>query len=176
MLGTCEFLWKEHSFKVAKGILQMWLRLQTLRWKDYIELSRWASFNHISPLKVENLSWLWSKRDVKGQMCKEIRTQSASASFEHGKRWPWAKGCRHPLETGKSKQINSALEPPERNAALYVGALWTVACQAPLSMGFSRQEYWSGLLCPPPGDFPDPGMEPTSLTAPALAGRQVLYH
>ena len=39
---------------------------------------------------------------------------------------------------------------------------WTVAHQAPLSMGFSRQEYWSGLPCPP-GDFPDPGIEPTSL-------------
>ena len=44
---------------------------------------------------------------------------------------------------------------------------WTVARQAPLSMGFSRQEYWSGLPCPPPGDLPDPGIEPASL---ALAG------
>ena len=44
---------------------------------------------------------------------------------------------------------------------------WTVACQAPLSMGFSQQEYWSGLLFPPPGDFPGPGLKPTSL---ALAG------
>ena len=41
----------------------------------------------------------------------------------------------------------------------------TVACQAPLSMGFSRQEYWSGLPFPPPGDPPDPGIEPRS---PAL--------
>ena len=40
--------------------------------------------------------------------------------------------------------------------------------QAPLSMGFPRQEYWSGLPCPPPGDLPDPGIEPAS---PALAGR-----
>ena len=47
--------------------------------------------------------------------------------------------------------------------------LWTVARQAPLSMGFSRQEYWSGLLCPPPGDLPDPGIEPMSLMSPALA-------
>jgi len=47
----------------------------------------------------------------------------------------------------------------------------TVACQAPLSMGFSRQEYWSGLPCPPPGDHPDPDIEPKSLTSPALAGR-----
>ena len=46
----------------------------------------------------------------------------------------------------------------------------TVAHQAPLSMGFSRQEYWSGLPCPPPGDLPDPGMEPASLMLPALAG------
>jgi len=39
---------------------------------------------------------------------------------------------------------------------------WTAARQAPLSMGFSRQEYWSGVPCPPPGDLPDPGMEPAS--------------
>jgi len=38
-------------------------------------------------------------------------------------------------------------------------------------MEFSRQEHWSGLLCPPPGYFPDPGMEIMSLTSPALAGR-----
>ena len=37
---------------------------------------------------------------------------------------------------------------------------WTVACQAPLSMGFSRQEYWSELPFPPPGDLPNPGIEP----------------
>ena len=42
---------------------------------------------------------------------------------------------------------------------------WMVARQAPLSVGFSRQEYWSGLLYLPPGDLPDPGIEPTS---PAL--------
>ena len=45
---------------------------------------------------------------------------------------------------------------------------WTVAHQAPLSMGFSRQEYWNGLPFPSPGDLPDPGIEPES---PALAGR-----
>ena len=46
--------------------------------------------------------------------------------------------------------------------------LWTVAHQSPLSMGFSRQEYRSGLLCPPPGNLPDPGIEPVSPMAPAL--------
>ena len=47
---------------------------------------------------------------------------------------------------------------------------WTVAHRAPLSIGFSRQEYWSGLPSPPAGDLPDPGIEPQSLLAPALAG------
>ena len=47
--------------------------------------------------------------------------------------------------------------------------LWTVACQAPLSMEFSRPEYWSGLPCTPPGDLPDPGMEPTYPETPVLA-------
>ena len=47
--------------------------------------------------------------------------------------------------------------------------LWTLALQAPLSMGFSRQEYWSGLPRPPPGDLPNPGIELTSPASPALA-------
>ena len=46
-----------------------------------------------------------------------------------------------------------------------------VAHQSPLSMGFSRQDYWSGLLCTTPRDFPDQGIEPASLMFPALAGR-----
>ena len=49
--------------------------------------------------------------------------------------------------------------------------LWTITCQVPLSMGFSRQEYWSELLFPPPGDLYNSGIEPMSLTSPALAGR-----
>ena len=58
---------------------------------------------------------------------------------------------------------------------------WTVAHQAPLSMGFSRQEYWSGLLFPSPGDLPNPGIEPRSpaLQADALSseppGKPQLY-
>ena len=48
---------------------------------------------------------------------------------------------------------------------------WTVAHLAPLSVGFSRQEYWSGLPCPPPGDLPNPEVKPSSVMSPALAGR-----
>ena len=46
--------------------------------------------------------------------------------------------------------------------------LWTVARQTPLSIGFSRQEYWSGLPFPSPGDLPDPRIKPTSAVSPAL--------
>ena len=45
---------------------------------------------------------------------------------------------------------------------------WTVACKAPPSIGLSRQEYWSGLPCPPPGDAPDPGIDPSSPASPAF--------
>ena len=64
---------------------------------------------------------------------------------------------------------------------LLFATLWTVACQAPLSMGFSRQEYWSGLPFPSPGDLPDPGIETGSpaLEADALnsepPGKPQLY-
>ena len=49
--------------------------------------------------------------------------------------------------------------------------LWTIAHQAPLSMGFSSQEYWRGLPYPPPAGLPNPRIKPVSLTSPALAGR-----
>ena len=51
--------------------------------------------------------------------------------------------------------------------------LWTVARQGPLSIGFSRQEYWSALQCPPSGDLSHPGLEPVSV---CCIGRQILYH
>ena len=47
---------------------------------------------------------------------------------------------------------------------------WTIAHQAPLSVGFARQQYWSGVPFPSPGDPPDPGIELTPLKSPALAG------
>ena len=49
-----------------------------------------------------------------------------------------------------------------------------IACQAPLSIGFSWQDYWSGLPCPPPGDLPDPGIK--LLSHVSCTSRQVLYH
>ena len=54
------------------------------------------------------------------------------------------------------------------------GILWTVAHQAPLSVGFSRQEYWSGLPCLPTGHLPNPGIEPMSPVAPVLQADSLL--
>ena len=59
--------------------------------------------------------------------------------------------------------------PSRFSRVQFCATLWTVAHQAPLSMAFSRQEYWSGLPCPPPGNLPHPEIEPMSLTSPALA-------
>ena len=50
------------------------------------------------------------------------------------------------------------------------GIPWTIFCQTPLSVGFPRQEYWNGLPCSPPGDLPNPGMEPTSPVVFCTAG------
>ena len=55
-------------------------------------------------------------------------------------------------------------------SCLTLSVTQTVACQAPLSMGFPRQEYWSGLPFPSSGNLPDPGIEPMSTASPALAG------
>ena len=66
--------------------------------------------------------------------------------------------------------VSSVCMPSSGIAQLFV-TLETVAHQAPLSMGFSRKEYWNVLPCPPPGGLPDPGIKPVSLMPPALAGR-----
>ena len=59
----------------------------------------------------------------------------------------------------KNKSLNACVQ--------LTATLWTGACQSPLSMGFSRQEYWRGLPCPPPGDLSDPVIKSTSPPSPA---------
>ena len=67
--------------------------------------------------------------------------------------------------------------PPSQSAQCVRATPWTVAHQAPLSMGFSRREYWSGLPCLPPGDLPHPGIEPASpVTAGLKANSLLLSH
>ena len=66
--------------------------------------------------------------------------------------------------------------PSHFSRVWHIVTLWIVARQAPLSKGFSRQEYWSGLPCPPPRNLPDPGIEPKSLKLPALVDRFFTTH
>ena len=85
--------------------------------------------------------------------------------------------CEAPLPRKPLHQLYRSLASPRAcllsrfNHVRLFASPWTVACQGPLSMGFSRQEHWSGLPCPPPGNLPNPGVEPSSLTSPALVGR-----
>ena len=73
-------------------------------------------------------------------------------------------------ETKTYCEINSVCMLSHFSPVRFFASLWIVAHQSPLSVGFSRQEYWSGLLHSPPGDLPDPEIKPTSLMSPALAG------
>ena len=76
------------------------------------------------------------------------------------------------MSSGESPQIpGHHLCARKLSPVRLFGTLWTAAHQVPLSMGFPRQEYWSGLPFPSPGDLPDPGIEPVSPASPAVAGR-----
>ena len=66
------------------------------------------------------------------------------------------------LAEGINVCVSAKSRPALSRVQLYA-TLWTVPCQPPLRMGFSRQEHWHGLLCPPPGDLPDVGIKPMSL-------------
>ena len=80
------------------------------------------------------------------------------------------KTCLDPLKMCLSYVCMCAVLGHFSQVQLFVTP-WTAAHQAPLSMGFSRQEYWSGLPCPPLGELPDLGIKPMSLMSPALSGR-----
>ena len=81
----------------------------------------------------------------------------------------WSLTFHHLIGTHASSAMPMWVLSRFSHVQLFV-TLWAIAHLAPLSMGFSRQEHQSGLPCPLPGDFPDPGIEPVSLMSPASAG------
>ena len=81
--------------------------------------------------------------------------------------WVWS--MQDPLDYFCKSSVRSWMLSCFSRVQLFAN-LWTIALQAPLSMGFSRQEYCSGFPCPPPGDLPNPGIELASLPSPAWAG------
>ena len=88
----------------------------------------------------------------------------------------WHVGCSQTRDwtgvpcTGRGILIHCTTSVYVRSVVLDSVTPWTVTCQAPLSMQFSRQEHWSGLPFPLPGDLSNLGIEPTSLMSPTLAG------
>ena len=82
--------------------------------------------------------------------------------------------CPGRLEARSEAYSVLSLKPKQDYLISLTVTLWTVAHQTPRSMGFSRQEYWSGLSYPPPGDLPDPGIKSTSPVVPALQAASLL--
>ena len=112
---------------------------------------------------------LWKDREAPGWVppAASFQGRGNQADFLEGKRQ------LKPEKLGKRENMHTCTECVLAKLLSHVRLFvtpWTVAPQAPLSMGFSRQEYWRGLPCPPPGDLPDPGTEPMALISPALAG------
>ena len=85
---------------------------------------------------------------------------------------PRQEACRHIFEERRANKIRERKKVKSLSHVRLFVTPWTVAYQAPLSMGFSRQEYQSGLPFPPPGDLPNPGIEPGS---PALRADALPY-
>ena len=98
---------------------------------------------------------------------RQLRGSDGCVSFQASLQFWWFSFCKHLYSSHHCPCV--CILRHLSHVGLF--AIWAVALQAPLCMGFSRQDYWSGFPCPPPGDLPSPGIEPASLTSPSLAGR-----
>ena len=134
---------------------------------------------HCNPVK-QFVSWILTTETVFSQrgwgtLCSGSRKWKRRVlslwSCPCGRLWGCRCACQSPalregLSPGPSLHASALLLSPVRLCV----TPGPVALQDPLCMEFSRQEYWSGLPFPPPGDLPNPGVEPTSPLSPALAG------
>ena len=101
-------------------------------------------------IKTLELNFKWYKHWVKNvTLCSNMNRNTVALKF----------------------QLNAELALSRFSCVWLFVTPWSIGCQALLSMGFSRQEYWSGLPCPPPGDFPDQGSNWSLLLSPELAGK-----
>ena len=120
------------------------------------------------PLKTKNrtITTIWSSNPTPGHVTAE---NSNSERYIHPHVHCSAISNSQDMES-TNMSINRGVDK-EDVVHIHIGlshacaTSWSAACQAPLSMGFSRQEYWGGLSCPPPGELPDPGIKPVSPTS-----------
>ena len=139
-----------------------------MHWKDWCwswnsntftswckELTHWKS------------PWCWERLKVGGEGDgREWDGWMASPT-----RWTWVWACSGSVLMDREAWCSAVhgVAKSQTQLSNWIELNWTVVCQAPLFIGFSRQEYWCGLPCSP-GDLPDPGIKPASLMSPALAG------
>ena len=135
------------------------------------------SFAHHKPL-VPASSTLWNQPH---HTCKQQSVTSSTCPYSDGP----ASSLSSSLRSGScflqslsvlASALSLCIQPSAHvlTKSLQSHVLWTAACQAPSSVRLSRQEHWSRLPCPPPGDLPHPGIEPASPVY--FLGRPVLYH
>ena len=136
------------------------------------------------PNRIHHGSELWPIRSLHGHLCKSCCFVFFLSAQHEGSEFPDLGLNRHPLhckgkyysldhQASRCKFFHTQEKVSFRNISSHVqrsATPWTLACYAPLSMGFSWQEYWTGLPCPSPGDLPDPGIKPVSLTFLVLVG------
>ena len=135
--------------------------------KGEVILCPFKAYTLRKPAFLCNFSWRYSKPGLdccrmkgKAQLRPVWKSQCFSNLPSNFTLWPPQLRSLKPSACVHAKSLS--------HVQLCSSLLWTVDCQASLSMGFSRQEYWSRLPRPPPGDLSDPGIESTSLVSPAL--------
>ena len=145
------------------------------RWGWDTEFPWWSKLGLILPHTVlspfEWPSQLSPSFRTSGWGSSNVKPQDHSIALDNGDLWTtpsWVQMAipLREFQFGAHAQLLSYVR--------LFGTPQTVAHQAPLSMGFPRQEYWSRLPCPSPGDLPNPGIKPASFASPALT--QILYH
>ena len=142
----------------------LWAVLRDSNFIPYALRSHW---------KVWNRGVMWSDYELG---CPSGDCEVNRLQREQGKARGWEGTCfSNPTEHIQGRLCMRVCLPSPYSCVWLFVTLWVIACQSPLPMGFSRQEYWSGLPWPPPGDLPDPGIETASLNFSHI-GRQVLYH
>ena len=195
-------LWffQQSCMDVSDGHKESWALKNWCFWTVILEkiLDRPLDCKEIQPVNPKgNQSWIFIGRtDAKAEAPilwpPDAKNWLTGKDPDAGKVWRQEKGptedemvgWHHQLDVHEFEQASRVTDGQEslvcfgpwghKESDMTEWLNWTVAHQAPLSMGFTRQEYWNGLPCPPPGDLPKPEIKPAFHVS--YIGRQVLYH